>query len=94
MSNHITAELVEVIARARVDARQNIPADQRHNIPADLLLPWDEQPPINKHEVRSAVLNQLNEFIPALIAQGWATPEQVRNYRGIANRHAPTGGAA
>lgn len=78
MSNHITTELVERIAAARVNAHaehySNLPEADRANVPDFVLRTWDEQEPMTKHGVRESVLGQINEITPHLIAAGWLPP--------------------
>lgn len=78
MSHHITEQLVEAIARARVDAHAahfgSLPAADRAGIPDFALKSWEEQDQIAQHGVREAVLGQLNGIIPHLLAAGWAPP--------------------
>jgi len=87
MNQHITSELVEVIASHEVN-RQHATGNHPY------MHSWDETPPTEKHRIREAVHANLNAIIPILITEGWATPDQAREYRGIANQHAPTGDAA
>lgn len=76
--NHITTELVEKIAEARINGHAahfaGLPASDRANIPDFALKKWEEQDKITKHEVRETVLKQLKDFIPHLIAAGWTPP--------------------
>ena len=78
MSSHITTELVEKIAAARVNAHAahygNLPEADRADVPGFVLQTWDQQEPMTKHSVRETVLSQLNEITPHLIAAGWLPP--------------------
>lgn len=83
--SHITTELVEQVARARVDAHAahfgSLPAADRVDIPDFALKTWEEQDKITQHGVRETVLGQLNEILPALLAAGWTPPEQANEIR-------------
>lgn len=76
--NHITTELVDRIAAARVNAHAAhygaMPEADRAIVPDFALKTWDEQDPMTKHNVRETVLNQLNEITPHLIEAGWLPP--------------------
>jgi len=74
MSNHITTELVEKIARARVNKH----AEHFNSMPETdrALKTWEEQDKLTQHGVRETVLNQLNELTPHLIAAGWNPPSE------------------
>lgn len=76
--SHITAELVDRIAAARVNSHAahygSMPEADRAHVPDFALKTWDEQDPMTKHNVRETVLNQLNEITPHLIDAGWAPP--------------------
>lgn len=76
--SHITAELVEAVAAARVNAHAAhygaMPESDRARVPDFVLHTWDEQEPMTKHGVRETVLNQLNEILPHLIDAGWLPP--------------------
>ena len=78
MSDHITTELVQHIAEARVNAHathySNLPEAERANVPDFVLQTWDQQDEITQNGVRETVLNQLNEILPHLIAAGWLPP--------------------
>ena len=85
MTNHITTELVERIAKERVEriaAHYNaMPAADRASVPDFVLNAWDEQDTATKHSVRETVLAQLNEITPHLIAEGWAPPAVISEVR-------------
>lgn len=85
MTNRVTSELVERIAKARVDgiaAHYNaMPAADRANVPEFALKPWDEQEPIEQHHIREVVLRQLNEITPHLLAEGWLAPATANQVR-------------
>ena len=94
MSSNITRELVEAIAKARIDhssAKLRGMRDNGLQLDADpqFFLPWDEQPEMSKHGVREAVLGQLNELLPHLVAAGWRAPVEPapRDTRPIEERH-------
>lgn len=76
--SHITTELVDRIAAARVNAHAAhygaMPESDRAHVPDFALKTWDEQEPMTKHGVRETVLNQLNEITPHLIDAGWTPP--------------------
>lgn len=76
--SHITTELVETIAAARVNAHAAhfgaMPESDRALVPEFALKTWDEQEPIEQHHLREAVLRQLNEILPHLIDAGWTPP--------------------
>ena len=76
--SHITTELVEMIAAARVNAHAAhygaMPESDRAHVPDFVLQTWDEQDQMTKHGVRETVLNQLNEILPHLIDAGWTPP--------------------
>lgn len=76
--SHITTELVEKIAAARVNAHAAhygaMPESDRAIVPDFALKTWDEQDQMTKHNVRETVLNQLNEITPHLIEAGWLPP--------------------
>lgn len=76
--DHITTELVEKIAAARVNAHAAhygaMPESDRANVPDFALKTWDEQDKLTKHGVRETVLGQLNGILPHLLAAGWTPP--------------------
>ena len=76
--NHITVELVEAIAAARVNAHAAhygaMPEADRAHVPDFALKTWDEQDQMTKRNVCETVLNQLNEITPHLIETGWLPP--------------------
>lgn len=76
--NTVTTELVETIARARVNKHaehfNSMPEADRANVPDFALKTWEEQDKLTQHGVRETVLNQLNELTPHLIEAGWTPP--------------------
>ena len=94
MSSNITRELVEAIAKARIDHSSEVLRGQRDaGLPLDLdpefFLSWDDQSAMSKHGVCEAVLGQLNELLPHLVAAGWRAPVETapRDTRPIEERH-------
>lgn len=94
MNSNITRELVEAIAKARIDHSSEVLRGQRDaGLPLDLdpefFLSWDDQSARSKHSVCEAVLGQLNELLPHLVAAGWRAPVETapRDTRPIEERH-------
>ena len=86
MNSNITRELVEAIAKARIDHSSEVLRGQRDaGLPLDLepefFLSWDDQSARSKHGVCEAVLGQLNELLPHLVAAGWRAPVEAQDER-------------
>ncbi|MBG6085831.1 hypothetical protein IW252_002598 [Zhihengliuella flava] len=65
-TNHVTAELVDAVARHPYDSGK-------------AGVPWEVVPDAMKYGLREIALAFLNDAVPVLLAAGWSPPREIRS---------------
>lgn len=74
MSQHITEQLVEQVARAAHERQIEAVKASGTYAPPELLRPWDDLPVMEKFHRREYAMRDLQTIVPVLLAAGWLPP--------------------